>query len=253
VIIGAQRAGTTSLYRYVTGHPRVRPAVTKELRFFDVRFERGSTWYRSNFPLAIGRVVDRRRGRQPFVTGESSPDYLFHPEAPKRMAGLIPHAKLIVLLRNPVDRAWSHYWHQVRLGHEHLTFEEAIAAEDDRLDGEDEPAGREVLAMGYERHHHSYVARGRYADQLGRWMEFFPKDQFLVERSEDLFSDPAGTIGRLFDFLALAPWTPPRFEVFNAFSDGIMPDGVRSDLIERFRPDNAALEGMLGRRLDWDR
>ncbi len=126
VIVGAQRGGTTSLYRYLAAHPGVLPASRKELHYFTNRHDRGPDWYRSQFPPTPPGTI----------TGESTPYYLFHPHAPRRLHAFAPDVKLIVLLRNPVDRAYSHYQLQVRRRHETLPFEEAIAREEERLAGE---------------------------------------------------------------------------------------------------------------------
>jgi hypothetical protein len=127
VIIGAHKCGTTSLYHSLTRHPHVEGAATKELEFFNRHFDKGIEWYRRCFPRP--RWKDGRRS----ITGEATPYYLFHPHAAKRMAEVVPRARMIVLLRNPVDRAYSHYHHRTRLGRETRSFEEAIEAETTRL------------------------------------------------------------------------------------------------------------------------
>ncbi len=104
IILGAQRAGTSSLYYYLSQHPQILPAVRKELHFFDDHYRRGLGWYRSQFPT---------RGARGTITGEATPYYLSHPHAPARIQRLLPQARLIVLLRNPVERAISHYFFEV--------------------------------------------------------------------------------------------------------------------------------------------
>lgn len=252
LIIGTQRGGTTSLYRYLARHPAHARALTKELRFFDLNWGRGVGWYRSRFPSRRYRDLVRRTRGLDLVVGEASPDYMFHPHAPRRVGEVLPAAKLIVLLRNPVDRAYSHYWHQFRRGHERLSFEEAVAREPERLAGELERTQREEDYVSYERHHHSYLARGAYADQLPAWMELFPKDRFLVERSEDLFEDPGAVFGRVLEFLGLSPGGPGTYEQFNAFTQDSMDPETRERLEEHFRPHNRRLYELLGRDLGWD-
>src|SRR6187200_1451927 len=126
LVIGAQKAGTTALYAYLRWHPGITGPSWKEVSFFDRHWWRGEAWYRGQFPLRAG-------GR---LVGEASPSYLFHPLAPERARSLVPDAKLIALVRNPVDRAYSQYQHAVALGREPLSFEDALAAEDERLVGE---------------------------------------------------------------------------------------------------------------------
>src|SRR5919201_3141433 len=136
LIIGAQKAGTTALYAYLRWHPGITGPSWKEVSFFDRYYARGEAWYRGNMPSRPRQwLAERRNGRPPLV-GEASPSYLFHPLAPERVANLLPRARLIAVLRNPVDRAFSHYQHELSLGREHLSFEEALDREDERLRGE---------------------------------------------------------------------------------------------------------------------
>ena len=116
LIIGAQRCGTTSLYNYLIQHPQIVPSSKKEVHFFDLNFHLGQSWYEKHFPEVSDNIL----------TGEASPYYIFHPLCPKRIFDYDPSVKLIVILRNPIDRAYSHYRHIVRLGHEPLKFEDAL-------------------------------------------------------------------------------------------------------------------------------
>ena len=139
IIIGTQKGGTTSLYRYLIDHPNIAPIYIKEPHYFDIHFHKGIGWYRSHFPTAVEKYYARHVEKHDLITGEASPYYLFHPRAPQRVAKTLPKAKLIILLRNPVDRAYSQYQHQLRQpGVEPLSFEEAIAYEEKRLAGEEE-------------------------------------------------------------------------------------------------------------------
>jgi len=252
IIIGTQRAGTTSLYKYLVRHPAVGHALTKELRFFDLHYDKGIGWYRSRFPSARHRSrVERTKGH-PLLVGESSPDYLFHPHAPGRVAALLPNVKLILLLRNPVDRAFSHYWHQSKRGFEPLSFEDAIEQEPARLQGELDRILEDERYVSFERHHHSYLTRGIYADQLRTWMDRYPRDRFLVERSEDFFADPSIVLARALEFLDLPEWHLSEYDKFNAFSSGRMSPSLRKDLLAYFRPHNERLYELLGRDMGWD-
>ena len=192
-IIGAQRGGTRSLYEYLSGHPDIQPARTEEVHYFSLFFDRGRRWFLSQFPpLGPGQI-----------TGEASPYYLFHPLAAERLHAVAPEAKLIVLLRNPVDRAFSHYQLEVRQGNEPLSFEEAIAAESSRLAGEVERILDDDTYASFAHQHYSYLARGRYVEQLRRWFSLFPRDQFLVLKSENFYRDPAAGYRQVTDFLGL--------------------------------------------------
>ncbi|MGH9276270.1 MAG: sulfotransferase domain-containing protein [Acidimicrobiales bacterium] len=251
VIIGAQRGGTTSLYNYLADHPSVGRAFTKELRYFDVGYEQGPAWYRSRFPTSANLALRARR-HGAGIAGEASPDYLFYPLAPRRLSAVVPDAKLIVLLRDPVERAWSHWWHQVRRGHEALTFDEAIAAEDSRLSPGLLDIDADAATLTFHDHHHSYAARGVYAPQLERWWRVVPREQTLVLRSEDLFDRPATVFEEVLDFLELPHWQPPTFESLNRMAAGAMSAGAQASLVEHFRPHNRRLADLLGQDLGWD-
>jgi hypothetical protein len=164
----------------------------------------------------------------------------------------VPDARLIVLLRDPVARALSHYHHEVALGMEPLSFEEALDAEPERLDGEER---RIVQFPGYisvAHQHHSYVARGHYADQLERWFASFPRERTLILVSEDFFADPAGVVGEILEFLELPPMPEAApFRVPNARSYEGMEPATRRLLTETFRDSNARLAELLGRDPGW--
>src|SRR5947209_20310719 len=149
IIIGTMRGGTTSLYSYLTTHPHIGSAYMKEVHFFDVYYSKGIGWYRSQFPSSIQKYYAEYVQKQQFITGEASPYYLFHPHAPKRITKFLPQVELIVLLRNPVSRAYSHYSHEVAGGHEKLSFEEAIECEQERIGKEAERLARNEHDVSY--------------------------------------------------------------------------------------------------------
>jgi hypothetical protein len=144
IIIGGQRCGTTSLFNYLTQHPDVFPSCPKEVHYFSIHYHKGVNWYRSHFPLVMQKSYVERGHDRRFVAGEATPYYIAHPHAPQRIAETVPEAKLIVLLRNPVDRAYSHYHYEVKNGLETLSFAEAIDREDERLAGEQAARGRNL-------------------------------------------------------------------------------------------------------------
>jgi hypothetical protein len=197
LILGAQKAGTTALYAYLRRHPHITGPSWKEVSFFDRHWLRGEAWYRGNFPNVL-------RARDDLV-GEASPSYLFHPLAPQRVDELVPEARLIVLVRNPVDRAYSHYHHEVALGREPLSFEEALAAEDERTAGEAERLASEPGYFSHAWWNYTYRARGRYAEQLERWLDFFPRERLLILSSEELLDEPGRTHAHVLQFLGAEP------------------------------------------------
>lgn len=254
VIIGGQKCGTTSLYNYLIEHPNVLPARNKETGFFHTRrYGMGQFLYRASFPKT---TQERRAGRtngSKVVTGESTPEYLFYPQVPGRVRKVVPRARLIALLRNPVDRTYSHYQHKVREGWEPLSFEEAIDREPERLKGERE---RLLADPRYQSHnflHFSYLARSVYVDQLKAWREFFPEDQILVLKSEDFYEDPSSSVARTLEFLGLAAVGMESYARYNAGGyAGQIDPALRKRLVDYFRPHNQRLYEYLGRDLGWD-
>jgi hypothetical protein len=252
LIIGAQRAGTTSLHRYLVQHPGVRTTLrTKGVHYFDTGYGRGRSWYASRFPTRLTAWYVARRHGVVLRTGEASPYYLFHPLVPQRVAELLPQVKLIALLRDPVVRAYSHYQHEVARGFETLSFEEAIAAEPARLAGEVERMLAEPLHHSFAHQHHSYLARGRYHEQLATWRALFDDSQLLVLSSERFFAEPERTFGQVLDFLELPAFTPDTFERHNAYDYRQMGGEVRERLVEHYREPNRRLYQSLGDDFGW--
>lgn len=245
IIIGAQKAGTTFLYHLLSQHPYVEPATKKEVHYFDTGFDKGMDWYRSHFPLQKGREEQR------VLTGEASPYYLFHPHAARRAAQTVPDVKLIALLRNPVDRAYSDYQHKVREGRERLGFQEAIETEEERLRGEREKMINDEHYQSPEYRRFSYLSRGVYADQLKEWHEFFDREQLLMLESEDLFKDPHKTFGRVLEFLNLPDWQPEVSDVRNEGEYEPLDPLIRRQLEEYFEPHNQRLNEYLGEDFGW--
>lgn len=256
IIIGTQRGGTTSLYSYLASHPAIGPASTKEVHFFDIKFPKGMTWYRAHFPSVLEKYYAERVQGHPFITGESSPYYLFHPHVPKRVVKSVPHAKLIVLLRNPVDRAYSQYSHEVDGGRETLsTFEEAIDHEEERVKNEREKLFRDEYYVSEHHRHHSYLAKGIYVDQLLNWMNYFPREQFLILRSEDFYANPAEKLRQTLDFLNVPQTTltstEQEFKQYNNKTFTKMNPDTRKRLVAYFKPHNERLYDFLGVDFGW--
>jgi len=256
VIIGAAKAGSTSLWSYLSQHPSVVPSFVKEIYYFDLwpGWARGGLWYRAFFPMALQKFHREHVRKIGFATGECTPCYLLHPDLPRSVFEVIPNAKLIATLRNPVDRAYSHYTHNVRRGLETLSFEEAIEAEEGRL--RDEPEEMRVHKNFYDSkfNNFSYLCRGLYAEQLENWMSVYPEDQLLVVSAENLFTDTAATVERVVDFLGL-----PRAAGISERGSSVSPPSLelnretRDQLIAYFRSPNERLYELLGTRFDWDR
>jgi hypothetical protein len=246
LIIGTQKGGTTSLFNYLVAHPDVLPPANKEPHFFDLYYANGVRWYRGRFPF-------RHRLPSGGLTLEATPFYMAHPLAPERAAQLLPDAKLVALLRNPIDRAYSHY-HFNRLGAEEpLSFDEAIEREPERLAGEEERLHEEPEYTSYNFRTYSYLRRGQYVDQLRRWVEHFPRSSLLVLQSEQLFRDPAGGTAIVQQFLGLRPHVLQSYRPHLQGSyESDIPPTLRQRLAAHFDPYNQELYRWLGQDFDWD-
>jgi Sulfotransferase family len=252
LVIGAQKAGTTSLYAYLCAHPDIAPAGRKEVHYFDLNYDRGEAWYRSMFSVRARLAARERLLRRPQVSGEASPYYLFHPLAAERAAALIPSARLVVLLRDPVERAWSHYRHEVAAGREPLSFEAALDAEPERLAGTEQAIRSGAPNSAWENHRYfSYVNRGLYADQLRPWIAEFGRDRLLAVRAEDLFARPEEKWLQALGFLGLEPLDVPRFDVHNPGRDTGIEPALRARLSAQFAQPNDDLKQLLGPEFTW--
>ncbi|WP_242900893.1 sulfotransferase domain-containing protein [Actinomadura terrae] len=259
LLIGAKRGGSTSMYYTLLEHPRVMPLFpnarllpksnhTKGVHYFDSNYDKGGTWYRSHFPASA-----RRSGK---VVGEGSPYYLFHPLAAERAGRDVPEARILLVLRDPIERAFSHYRERRRQNAEDLaSFEEALAAENDRLRGEEQRIVSEPGYLSYAHEQQSYRAQGEYAPHLRRWMEHFPAEQVHVVAAEEFYADPQKAVDGVARFLGLdpAPLPPSAVKVWNAAPSQELSPHTRQELAEHYAPFNADLEKLLGRTFPWTR
>jgi len=253
--IGAKRGGSTSLHGYLLDHPSVlptfpRPERVKGTYYFTDHFDRGEAWYRSHFPTIATRAATRRHTGAAAAL-ESTPYYLFHPLAPERARATVPEAQIVVALRNPVERAWSH-WKERRANHdEPLDFAAALAAEAARTAGEHERIGGDPTAVSHAHRHHTYVAQGCYTDALGRWFAAYGRDAVHVIVCDELFADPTSVMGRLYRDLGLPDHTLGDPRVHNDAGGDAMDPATRARLVERYRDEVRRLEELLGRDLPW--
>ena len=255
LVIGAQRSGTSSLYKYLGQHPSVVPSIRKETEFLTFRHSEGERWYKAHFPISRG-ANHSDGGRR--LTFEADPSYLLDPRAPLRASLLVPDAKIIVLLRDPVARAISHYNHNVRIGQEHATLVEALDLEQDRLQGEVERMAQDPEYPARQFLRYSYATRGMYAEQLERWLQFYPSDRVRVVHSQDLFSNTAAVFQWLLEFLELPAWQLSTFGNFSYTGDAkdngrvrILDRVVVNRLKEQFAPHNERLYDLIDQDFGW--
>ena len=252
IIIGAQKSGTSALHAYMSRHPAVLSGRVKEVHYFDEHYERGPNFYRAHFPTAKAMSKAREQtGSQP-LSLDASPYYLLHPLVPHRVRALLPQARLIAVLRDPADRAISHHNHEVQVGIETASLDDAIALEGDRLAGQMERLESEPLHVSFEHRHFSYATRGRYAEQLERWLSVFPREQLLVLDHARLLSDPAATMERVWEHVRLPSHQAPRYEAWGAREYVTSVEEEQRDrLREYFEPHNRRLWDLIGEQFDW--
>lgn len=245
IVIGTHKGGTSSIQSYLIQHPQLSGGTHKEVHFFDYQFHRGLNWYRSVFP----RTADLPVGT---VTGEATPFYMVHPLVPERIAKTLPDVKLIVLLRDPVERSISHYYHQVRRGREKLDLHQGFAAEAERISDEKRRllAGEVFKPEPFRRF--SYTERSLYADQLKRWFKYFPREQFFIDTSERFYSDTENFLKDVFGFIGVDPSARiPNLRPRNVGLPREDDPELKAKLSEYFAPHNKELEALLGRSFDW--
>lgn len=254
LIIGGQKCGTTSLYHYLVNTPCVIPAGRKALHFFDTnnKYFKGINLYKSNFSTTLYRRYLKSKYNQDFATGEASAYYLFHPHAPRRIFEVMPNVKFVILLRNPIDRAYSHYRHMVKWKIEMLSFEESLEKEADRLSGELDRMVSDETYESYDYNVFSYLQRGIYINQIYRWRKLFRQDQFLILKSEDFFNDPVANVRSVLSFLNLPKCADFEFKIHNEgdYANDIKLE-TREYLFEFFQQYNQKLYDYIGTDFGW--
>ncbi|MGD0064564.1 MAG: sulfotransferase domain-containing protein [Streptosporangiaceae bacterium] len=252
LIVGAQRCGTTSMYRTLSQHPAILKAVLhKGIHYFDTGYDHGLPWYQGHFPLRAHAALVRRSSGEVPLTYESSPYYMFHPLAAQRISRDLPEVKLLVLVRDPVERAYSAHAHEVGRKFETEPFERALELEDQRLAGEAERIVSEPGYLSHSHQHHGYLTRGVYADQLERLDKLFGPDRVHVVDSGRFFTDPEPVYDGVLEFLGLRHHGYPVFERHNARPRSPMPEALRTRLSEHFIPSDERLTRWLGQPPSW--
>ncbi len=273
LIIGGAKCGTTSLYAYLMEHPNILPASMKEVGFFQHIRNTKTSFYRSHFPLR----------RQNKITGEASTVYFVHSLVPKRVRELLPSVKLIVLLRNPVDRAYSGFNYMVNLGAQiSENFEDAIKAELKRIESENSKSEFTIKNTNYDHYQltFSYLRHGMYVNYILNWLKFFPKEQLLILQTKDLYDNLDNVLTKTFKFLNLSKYQIENMieknkidkfrplagqernvyknidsktrTLFNVQEYTKMKSETRKFLEDFFRPHNEKLFKLIGKRFDWN-
>jgi len=257
IIFGAKKCGTTSLYNYLIQHPCIIPAKQKEIHFFGTgaytNYNKGINWYKSNFPTIIQKRFFELFKRFA-LTGEASPHYISQKLVAERIYKCLPDVKLIFILRNPIERAYSHYNHKLTKGKEKSSFEEVVAMELAMLKKKNTEICKEKTATTHHYNYTGYISRGLYEQQLKKWFEFFPKKNLFFVLSEDLFKNPEEELNKLFKFLSLPEYRLKEYKKFreSANKSGNIDAECRKMLKEYYEPFNQKLYELLDRDLKWE-
>jgi hypothetical protein len=238
--LGTQKGGTTSLHLLLDTHPAIFLPACKEVQYHSLHDDKPLAWYSAHYKDAVPLQL----------RGDITPYYLFHPRAPRNIHRTIPDARLIVLLRDPVERTLSQYFHARRHGFEVLELAPALAAEAERLRGAEERLAQ-AGSWDYSHQKHSYVSRSRYEQQLDRYEALFSAEQLLVLKSEDLFAHPQGSWERLLRFLSLDPMPLPQLPAANSgrCEAADVPQTLRQQLRAELATTAAAMRKRYG--IDW--
>ena len=249
IIIGSMKCGTTSLYYDICEHPCASPAAYDEIGFFDSNFHLGLNWYRSMFPRKK-QIEDVRRKEGTAITGEDTPFYFWNPTAAKRIKKLLPNIKLISILRNPIDRAYSEYQDWSSRESNPPSFETVIENEIN-LQRE---YPRLITEGNFEvfNQKNSYLLKGVYVDQLKIWAGLFPKEQIFTLSTENLNSDPTAALESVFQYLNLPDYKIKNIQRQKQKKYVPMNSQTRKILVEFFKPHNERLFKFIGKKFDWD-
>ena len=257
IIIGVGRAGTTALYSYLIQHPSIHPALAddeklaSDIHFFEYMESDSISWYKSHFPILLPKLNSQKHHK---ITGEYTSTYFYHPDVPERIYQLLPKVKLIVILRNPIDKIYSTYYQQFRYGEVSTSFEETIDAELRRIKILEDNPDLRSQHPGFSNFISQNILRhGIYADYFINWFELFNKKQILILNADDLKKNTENTLQQVFEFLGVENHTIENLSHISARKYPKLNDITRKKLIEFYKPHNERLNKLLQRNFQWDR
>ena len=252
IIIGVGRGGTTSCFHYLSQHPSIIGSAYDEIGFFDENFHLGLNWYRSMFPTKfLKKKIAKKFGK--CLTYDVTPSYIRKPWVARRIKELFPEIKLIALLRNPVDKAYSHYHSSITRGLQKSSFEEII--EEDVKTFQKFENTNSMIDDKYFRTYieKSHLGRGFYAQQLKIWFELFDRKQILILTSEELSTDTNKTMNKIFQFLDLSDYEISDTAKRSTGNYTNMKMDTRKKLISFFSKYNQDLFKLLNQEFDWNK
>ena len=239
IIAGASKSGTSSIYYYLSRHPQILLSHKKELDFYWKYYKRGIDWYLAHFPS----ITDR----PDLLTGEATPNYLRFPQVAQRIKDTFPQTKIIILLRNPIDRAISWHYHKVNSGLSKLDLATAIATEVERLATVTEA---EIINTGF--YNPDNIMSSLYIYKIKPWIETLGREQFLILKSEDFYLNPQQNMERVFKFLDLPSNPLENYPKVNVGSYQEVEPEIRKTLADYFAPYNKQLEQYLNMEFGWN-
>lgn len=243
IILGGFKCATTSLYNYIIDHPQVLPSLEKELDFFDRDYKQGLDWYLAHFPEVISN--------QSMITGEATPNYLYSQVAPERIHRNFPDVKLIIILRDPIERAFSHYHFLPQNDHAPQMFERVMNRELTRLQTAfDENQNLDKIISNCP-----YLGNGLYELHLRRWLKYFAPEQLLILPMDGLSERPSDTVKHVYNFLGLPGHELSQYKRHKVGSYPKISAHIQKILTDFFKPHNQNLNKLLGElkfpAVDW--
>ena len=252
IIIGSSKSGTWAIHNYLLQHPDVAYSA-RNIHFFEYAYSNKISWYKSHFPTKLYKSLVESIHKRKCLMSEHTSTYLHHPLIPQRVKDGIPDVKLIVSLRNPIDRAYSNYHMFVRIGTEKRTFEDAVFSEIKRIEIIKENDNFQIKNPNFANHVlFNYLRHGTYVDKLENWLKFFRREQFCIVENKDLSKNPQQVLDKIFEFLNVPHFKLRQEERWNVGKYKKMKESTRKTLEDFFKPYNERLYKLLGQNFSWD-
>jgi|SaaInlStandDraft_2_1057019.scaffolds.fasta_scaffold35750_1 hypothetical protein len=254
LILGYPKCGTTSLYDYLVQHPNVGSTYRKEINFFNLSFSKGMRWYKNHFPLIFKKFFFEKKFHSNFITGEATPLYISHPLALSRIKSMFPNIKLILLLRNPIDRSFSHFHHQRRGKLEPIEFfDEVITLDKERNSILNKKLqNNEINETNQGFFMPPYIEMGKYVKDIEKLFSLFDKKQIMIILTDDLNKNRDDVLKKVHSFLEIPSFIISDFSHKNVGHYESIKLETRKSLIDFYKPYNQELEHLLGLKLNWD-